>query len=105
MLRHGHGGSIKAHDVFTVPGCFACHGWLDHSGAHREEKERVFMLAWERWMLDLMRLGLLVIADVPSPVAQPSRRRPVRAGAKLRNRQKQGKSSPTSTPAKCMPRR
>lgn len=106
QLRHGHGLGIKAHDAFTVPGCMRCHSWLDHgwydSNYTRDERERVFMLAWERWMLDLLRSGRLVIAGNPVPTAQ-TKRRPVPAGKKLRG--KQGKASPTSSPAKCMPRR
>lgn len=56
MLRHGRGFSYKSHDVYVVPGCPSCHRELDALGNYtREQKEQVFMSAWERWMLQLFQ--------------------------------------------------
>jgi hypothetical protein len=47
---HGKGKSIKAHDVFTVPGCRACHNELDQGLRYtREEKFAIWDDAYARW--------------------------------------------------------
>ncbi|WP_310630800.1 hypothetical protein [Paraburkholderia sp.] len=46
---HGKGGALKAKHWFTVPGCAACHEWLDRSGAPWEQKCAVFNAALARW--------------------------------------------------------
>lgn len=46
---HGKGGALKAKHWFTVPGCAACHEWLDRSGAAWEQKCAVFNAALVRW--------------------------------------------------------
>lgn len=46
---HGKGMGIKADDKFTVPGCAACHAWLDQSGAPKEIKFEAWNLAYARW--------------------------------------------------------
>lgn len=50
QARHGKGGSIKAHDKFTVPGCWRCHAEIDQ-GAHltREVKFALWDDAYARW--------------------------------------------------------
>ncbi|CAL8476424.1 Gp74 (plasmid) [Caballeronia sp. S22] len=48
--RHGKGMGIKAKHEFTVPGCQACHAWIDQGSAAREWKFRVWDLAYARWM-------------------------------------------------------
>jgi hypothetical protein len=58
---HGKGMRIKAHDLFTVPGCSNCHFWLDHGPAPREVKKAAWRHAWERWMLHLFVSGVVVI--------------------------------------------
>nr|WP_254605452.1 hypothetical protein [Burkholderia contaminans] len=48
--RHGSGGALKAKHEFTVPGCAACHTWLDTSKrATRQERQSAFERAYERW--------------------------------------------------------
>ena len=59
LIRHGKGTGIKAHDVFGCYGCSACHAWLDSGPAPREEKEAMFMLAFEISLLILVLSGIL----------------------------------------------
>jgi hypothetical protein len=47
--KHGKGMGLKAKHEFTVPGCAACHRWIDQSGAPRELKFSVWDRAYERW--------------------------------------------------------
>lgn len=47
--KHGKGAGLKAKDEFTVPGCRACHAWLDTGTASRETKFEVFELALSAW--------------------------------------------------------
>lgn len=49
--RHGKGSGLKAMDIFTVPGCAACHKWIDQNwtGATKEEKFSVWDLAYLQW--------------------------------------------------------
>ena len=47
--RHGKAGARKADHEFTVPGCGACHDWLDNGGAPYELKCAKFDDALERW--------------------------------------------------------
>ncbi|MPW17897.1 DUF1364 family protein [Paraburkholderia sp. CNPSo 3157] len=47
--KHGKGMGIKAAHEFTVPGCFACHAWLDQGDAPREAKVLVFDRALGAW--------------------------------------------------------
>lgn len=47
--RHGKGGSLKAQHIFTVPGCAACHAYIDQGSAAREEKFAIWDRAYERW--------------------------------------------------------
>ena len=47
--EHGKGMGIKARDEFTVPGCFACHAWLDQGSAPRELKFSVWRAAYREW--------------------------------------------------------
>ena len=58
LLRHGRGHGYKTHDIYTVPACMSCGRELDHGGHYsREEKQSIFVNAWERWMLDIWRNG------------------------------------------------
>jgi hypothetical protein len=47
--KHGKGGALKAQHIFTVPGCFACHAWIDQGSAPREAKFSTWDAAYERW--------------------------------------------------------
>jgi hypothetical protein len=48
--RHGKGLGIKAKHEFTVPGCQACHAWIDQGPATREVKFRQWDVAYARWL-------------------------------------------------------
>ncbi|MBN9096065.1 MULTISPECIES: nuclease domain-containing protein [Pandoraea] len=47
--QHGKGMGIKARDEFTVPGCLACHVWLDQGSAPRAERFSVWRAAYREW--------------------------------------------------------
>ncbi|MEQ4618468.1 MAG: nuclease domain-containing protein [Corticimicrobacter sp.] len=47
---HGKGMGLKAPDQFTVPGCRACHAWLDQGPADRETKFKTWNEAYSRWV-------------------------------------------------------
>ena len=42
---HGKAGARKANDEYHVPGCFACHRWLDQGSADGVLKAMTFMQA------------------------------------------------------------
>ena len=46
---YGKGMGLKADDKYVVPGCFACHSWLDQGSAPGALKRAVFESALERW--------------------------------------------------------
>jgi hypothetical protein len=47
---HGKGKGIKAHDKYTVPGCWACHAELDQGNRFtRAEKFAFWDAAYARW--------------------------------------------------------
>ncbi|WP_244206577.1 nuclease domain-containing protein [Caballeronia pedi] len=47
--RHGKGTAIKAKHEFTVPGCRACHAWIDAGPAARDVKFATWDRAYECW--------------------------------------------------------
>lgn len=47
--EHGKGMGRKADDIYTVPGCFACHAWLDQGPAGKILKQAVWEAAYRRW--------------------------------------------------------
>lgn len=49
QLQHGKGMGIKAHDMYTVPGCMACHSWVDQGSAPKDIKFLVWDRAFTRW--------------------------------------------------------
>ncbi|WP_434664482.1 hypothetical protein P5W99_24510 [Paraburkholderia sp. A3BS-1L] len=49
QAKHGKAGARKADHEFTVPGCAACHYWLDFGPAPWAEKCAVFDAALARW--------------------------------------------------------
>lgn len=49
QAKHGKGMGIKANDKFTVPGCMACHQYIDQSGAPKAEKFALWDSAYARW--------------------------------------------------------
>ncbi len=48
--KHGKGAGLKARHQYTVPGCSACHEWLDRSGALWEVKVLRFDTALSLWV-------------------------------------------------------
>jgi hypothetical protein len=66
QLRHGKAKGLKALDVFTVPGCWACHSWLDQNttGETRETKFRTWDRAFKAWEpVRKIKLGIMEIPD------------------------------------------
>lgn len=66
QLRHGKAKGLKALDVFTVPGCWACHAWLDQNttGETRETKFRTWDRAFCSWEpVRKIKLGILEIPE------------------------------------------
>ncbi|GGD63245.1 nuclease domain-containing protein [Caballeronia grimmiae] len=49
QARHGKGAGLKAKHEFTVPGCMACHSWIDQGKAPRAEKFETWDRAYEAW--------------------------------------------------------
>lgn len=50
QARHGKGRGIKAHDQYTVPGCWRCHAEIDQGALlTREDKFALWDDAYERW--------------------------------------------------------
>ncbi|KGD36841.1 nuclease domain-containing protein [Burkholderia pseudomallei] len=49
--RHGKAGAMKARNEFTVPGCGACHAWIDQNrvGTPKQAKFDVWDRAYEEW--------------------------------------------------------
>lgn len=50
---HGKGMGLKALDIYSVPGCAACHHEIDQ-GAHftKAEKFAIWDAAYQRWEID-----------------------------------------------------
>jgi len=48
--QHGKGMGIKAHHEFTVPGCRACHVFIDQGNATREYKFSIWDRAYAEWV-------------------------------------------------------
>nr|WP_321940088.1 nuclease domain-containing protein [Paraburkholderia sp. J8-2] len=66
--RHGKGMGIKAADVFTVPGCWACHAWLDqnHTKTPRAAKHATWDRAYSAW--EPVRREKLGIMEIPEGI-------------------------------------
>lgn len=48
--KHGKGMGLKAHDIYTVPGCRFCHNEIDQGNRFtREEKFALWDQAYARW--------------------------------------------------------
>lgn len=57
---HGRGASHKAHDVFHVAACHACHAELDQGNKFiRAEKDWFWQRGFERTILEYFRRGWL----------------------------------------------
>lgn len=50
--EYGKGMGIKADDKYSVPGCMACHHWLDFGPADKEIKKTAWQRAYERWSIE-----------------------------------------------------
>ena len=51
-LALGKGKGLKVPDKYTVPGCMACHTWLDAGPAPRLEKQSVWRAAYREWSVE-----------------------------------------------------
>lgn len=50
QIRHGKGKGIKALDIYTVPGCRACHAEIDQGKRFtKEEKFSIWDAAYSEW--------------------------------------------------------
>lgn len=47
--EYGKGMGLKAKDIYTVPGCMACHYWLDQGPSPKQEKRQAWESAYDRW--------------------------------------------------------
>lgn len=47
--EYGKGMGIKARDEYTVPGCRACHYWLDFRAGTKDEKKSSWVSAYNEW--------------------------------------------------------
>lgn len=64
QIRHGKGGSIKAHDIFFAAGCRSCHREIDQgNNMTRQEKFDAWQRAYESTMLELWRRGLIRVSN------------------------------------------
>lgn len=67
QARHGKGRGIKAHDVYTVPGCRACHDELDQGMRYtRVEKFDIWDRAYAAWEPVRAALQQKMAKPVPS---------------------------------------
>lgn len=65
---HGKGKGIKAHDVYTVPGCRSCHDELDQGMRYtRAEKFGIWDQAYAAWVPVRAALMLAAAKGKPSP--------------------------------------
>ena len=49
QARHGKGMGIKADDTYTVPGCAACHSFIDVSKSGKDLKFAIWDTAYFFW--------------------------------------------------------
>jgi hypothetical protein len=62
--QHGKGMGIKARHEFSLPGCSACHAWIDQGPASREYKFAAWDLAFWKWApRRAEKMGLAVQLD------------------------------------------
>lgn len=62
QAKHGKGMGIKANHEFTVPGCRACHAWIDQGSAPRECKFETWDRGYEAWVpVRARKMGLTVL--------------------------------------------
>jgi hypothetical protein len=65
--RHGKAGGLKADNEFTVPGCNACHRWIDQNrvGTPRQVKFDVWDAGYEMWVpVRARKMGLELQEEV-----------------------------------------
>jgi len=62
---HGKlGYTVKAHDLFFVPGCSSCHDYIDNRTHHEvsvEMKQQDFNRAHANWILHCIKKGFVKI--------------------------------------------
>jgi hypothetical protein len=49
QARHGKGMGLKSKHEYTVPGCMACHAWIDQGSAARDLKFATWNRAFAQW--------------------------------------------------------
>ncbi len=65
QAKHGKGMGIKANHEFTVPGCRACHAWIDQGPAPRAHKFETWDRAYEAWVpVRARKMGLEVACAI-----------------------------------------
>lgn len=65
QAAHGKGKGIKAHDVYTVPGCRSCHEVLDQGARFtRAEKFALWDDAYARWQPVRDQLAAIVVKKI-----------------------------------------
>ena len=69
--RQGKGMSIKAHDCYAVPGCRACHNWLDQGPHDGEIKYSAWTEAFWKYLAMLWERGLLRVSLRDTAEAKP----------------------------------
>jgi len=63
QLMHGKGLGIKAHDCFAAWACSSCHAEIDQgSKLSRQEKHEYWQAGFERTILAMFLLGIIVVA-------------------------------------------
>ncbi|WP_369070781.1 hypothetical protein [Burkholderia gladioli] len=65
QAKHGKGMGIKANHEFTVPGCRACHAWIDQGPAPRAHKFETWDRGYEAWVpVRARKMGLEVACAI-----------------------------------------
>lgn len=63
QLRHGKGTGIKAHDCYVAWACSNCHREIDQGKKlSKYEKQVYWQQGFERTILAMLTLGILVVA-------------------------------------------
>ncbi|WP_186163136.1 nuclease domain-containing protein [Burkholderia gladioli] len=65
QAKHGKGMGIKANHEFTVPGCRACHAWIDQGAAPRAQKIETWDRGYAAWVpVRAYKMGLEVACAI-----------------------------------------
>ena len=62
QLRHGKGGSLKAHDCFVAWACYSCHAEIDQGNKLRyEDKCEIWQRGNEETLLQMFLQGIVKV--------------------------------------------